>query len=116
MDSNKGDFLVVVAINHAFCHSNNELRNNTEGPGANQGDTTDLEELKDFVMAELLWDPTLDPDALIAEFIVGYYGEACTVTMCLFLMLKFHRDRAQISGCEACGVLVCVCVCVFVFV
>ena len=45
-----------------------------EGPGINAGDGTDLEELKDFVMSELLWDASLDPDTLIAEFLRGYYG------------------------------------------
>jgi hypothetical protein len=40
-----------------------------EGPGLMQGDGSDLEELKDYVMAEMLWDPTLDPEALITEFL-----------------------------------------------
>lgn len=25
-------------------------------------------------MAEMLWDPSLDPDALIVEFLLLYYG------------------------------------------
>ena len=36
-----------------------------EGPGLAEGDGSDLEELKDYVMAELLWDPSLDPDQVI---------------------------------------------------
>lgn len=40
-----------------------------EGPGLIQGDGSDLEELKDYLMAEMLWDPTLDPEALISEFL-----------------------------------------------
>ena len=40
------------------------------------GDGTDMEELKDWVMSEMMWDPTLDPDVLIAEFLAGYYGKA----------------------------------------
>jgi hypothetical protein len=47
-----------------------------EGPGVHVGDGTDLEELKDYVMAEMLWDPTLNPEALVSEFIDGYYGNA----------------------------------------
>eukprot|EP01052_Picozoa_sp_SAG31_P009791 SAG31_NODE_523_length_14545_cov_4.805067_8_plen_384_part_00 len=47
-----------------------------EGPGINAGDGTDLEELKDFLMSELLWDASLDPDTLIAEFLLAYYGRA----------------------------------------
>ena len=45
-----------------------------EGPGMAEGDGSDLEELKDYVMAEMLWDPSLDPDQLIAEFLLLYYG------------------------------------------
>jgi hypothetical protein len=47
-----------------------------EGPGMGAGDGTDMEELKDYVMAEMMWDPTLDSDALITEFLDGYYGHA----------------------------------------
>ena len=35
---------------------------------------SDLEELKDYIMGEMLWDPTNDPAVLIAEFLAGYYG------------------------------------------
>ena len=38
-----------------------------EGPGLAEGDGSDLEELKDYVMAELLWDPSLDPDQVILK-------------------------------------------------
>jgi hypothetical protein len=27
-------------------------------------------------MAEMMWNPTLDPDVLITEFLQGYYGKA----------------------------------------
>lgn len=47
-----------------------------EGPGLGPGDGTDLEELKDYVMASMLWDPTLNPEVLISEFLNGYYGIA----------------------------------------
>ena len=46
------------------------------GAGVAPGDGTDMEELKDWVMSEMMWDPTLDPDVLIAEFLAGYYGKA----------------------------------------
>jgi len=36
----------------------------------------DLNELRAWVMAHLLWDPSRDNDALIAEFVEGYYGPA----------------------------------------
>ena len=43
-----------------------------EGPGVGPGDGTELEELKDYVMSEMLWDVSLEPDVLITEFLNGY--------------------------------------------
>ena len=43
-----------------------------EGPGVGPGDGTELEELKDYVMSEMLWDVSLEPDVLITEFLDGY--------------------------------------------
>ena len=37
---------------------------------------SDLEELKNFVMAEMLWDPTASPTALASDFLRFYYGAA----------------------------------------
>ena len=31
--------------------------------------------LKDYVLASMMWDPTQNPDALISEFLIGYYSE-----------------------------------------
>eukprot|EP01052_Picozoa_sp_SAG31_P042844 SAG31_NODE_6935_length_1844_cov_1.910029_2_plen_405_part_00 len=58
-----------------------------EGPGLGQrqanpwgddptgpGPGTDMEELKDYVMATLLWDPTLAVADVVNEFVVGYFG------------------------------------------
>ena len=45
-----------------------------EGPGISVGDGSDLVEMKDYVMAEMMWDPSLDPDVLITEFLKGYYS------------------------------------------
>lgn len=36
----------------------------------------DMEELKNFLIGKMLWDPTLDPEALIEQFLIGYFGEA----------------------------------------
>ena len=56
-----------------------------EGPGINAGDGTDLEELKDFLMSELLWDVSLDPEALIAEFLLAYYGPVAAKYIRLYM-------------------------------
>ena len=41
----------------------------------------DADELKSWVIAHLLWDPSLDDKALIAEFVNGYYGAAAGPVM-----------------------------------
>lgn len=33
-----------------------------------------FDEIKSYVVAKLLWDPTLDTDTLIKDFVQGYYG------------------------------------------
>ena len=36
----------------------------------------DMEELKNWLIGKMLWDPTLDPDVLIEQFLTGYFGKA----------------------------------------
>lgn len=45
---------------------------NPEGPGAG----TDMEELKDYLMASMMWDPTQNAAEVMNEFLVGYYSAA----------------------------------------
>ena len=33
-------------------------------------------QLKDYLMAEALWDPTIDANATITKFLSGYYADA----------------------------------------
>jgi hypothetical protein len=41
------------------------------------------------VISHMLWDPSRDPDALITEFVTGYYGKAATpVLACLDLIVE----------------------------
>ncbi len=44
--------------------------------GAYQSYGSEMAELRAWVLAKLLWDPTRDSQALIDEFIAGYYGAA----------------------------------------
>lgn len=46
------------------------------GEGAYTGPGTEFGNLRTWLAARMLWDPTLDPDDLIQEFCVGYYGPA----------------------------------------
>jgi len=44
--------------------------------GSYQSFGGEMAELKAWVLAKMLWDPSRDPDALIQEFLRGYYGNA----------------------------------------
>ncbi|MCP5520037.1 MAG: DUF4838 domain-containing protein [Verrucomicrobiales bacterium] len=44
--------------------------------GAYQSYGSEFTELRAWVLAQLLWDPTQDDRALIDEFLTGYYGKA----------------------------------------
>lgn len=44
--------------------------------GAYQSTGADMAELKAWVLAQLMWNPRQDVNALIQEFLVGYYGPA----------------------------------------
>ena len=43
---------------------------------AHNGPGSDLAELRDYVTASMMWDPTQQPQTLIAEFLDGFYGGA----------------------------------------
>lgn len=44
--------------------------------GAYSGPGGDMNELKDFVLARMMWDTTLNASVLIDDFLTGYYGAA----------------------------------------
>ena len=44
--------------------------------GAYQSPGADMAELKAWVLAKVLWDPSRDPEKLVDEFLKGYYGAA----------------------------------------
>lgn len=54
--------------------------------------------LKQWVLAHLLWDPSQDENALIGEFVRGYYGEAAAPHVLRYLSLV--NDRAAREGLE----------------
>ena len=52
-----------------------------EGEPTNRGEIySDLEELKNYVMAQMLWDPTQDPQRLSADFLRFYCERSLTVS------------------------------------
>jgi len=55
------------------------VENNVTGvfeQGAYQGPGAEMEQLRSWVLAKLLWDPTLKDKGLVKEFLAGYYGPA----------------------------------------
>jgi hypothetical protein len=47
--------------------------------GTYTGAGGDMSELKDFVLSQLMFDPSLDAERLISQFLVGYYGERASI-------------------------------------
>jgi hypothetical protein len=47
-----------------------------QGSYALRGQGGEFAELRAYLLAKLLWDPSLDPDAVINDFLQGYYGAA----------------------------------------
>ena len=56
---------------------------------------TEMAELRAWVVAQLLWDPSRDPDHLIREFADGYYGPAGRE---IVAYLNVMHDAAEASG------------------
>lgn len=63
--------------------------------GAYVGPGAEMAGLKAWVLAKLLWDPTLDGDELVKEFVSGYY-EAAGPNVLAYLDLL--HDAAEASG------------------
>ncbi|MHC4438044.1 MAG: DUF4838 domain-containing protein, partial [Planctomycetota bacterium] len=63
--------------------------------GAYTSNGAEMAELRAWVLAKLLWDPTLDGQELIDEFIAGYYGPAGPH---IKEYLKITHDAVEASG------------------
>ncbi|MEN8007430.1 MAG: DUF4838 domain-containing protein [Candidatus Krumholzibacteriota bacterium] len=59
------------------------------------GSRSDLSELKQYVIAKLLWDPDRDVSVLVDDFMAGYYGEAAGHMRRYFDLM---HDRLPASG------------------
>lgn len=60
-----------------FMAANNVIAVLEQGYG--RGLTGDLQPLHNYLACKLMWNPNLDQEALIREFLEGYYGEAAPV-------------------------------------
>ena len=63
--------------------------------GAYTSNGAEMAELRAWVLAKLLWDPTLDGQTVIGEFIEGYYGPA---GLHIRDYLKITHDAVEASG------------------
>ncbi len=63
--------------------------------GAYGSSGAEMAELRAWVLAKLLWDPTRDGEALTKEFIEGYYGPAAPH---IKAYLKVTHDAVEASG------------------
>jgi len=63
--------------------------------GAYQSYGSEMAELRGWVLAKLLWDPSRDADALVNEFVDGYYGPAAEH---IRAYLRLTHDAVDASG------------------
>ena len=63
--------------------------------GAYQSYGSEMAELRAWVLAKLLWDPSRDAQKLIDEFLAGYYGPAAGP---IRAYLKLTHDAVEASG------------------
>ena len=56
----------------------------------------DFVRMRNWVISHLMWNPELDANKLISEFLTGYYGEKATY----FLLMYFNKiiDKAESTG------------------
>ena len=67
--------------------------------GAYAGYGAEMSELRSWVLAKLLWDPSLDDQALIREFLRGYYGNGAEEPLFRYLRLMFEKSQGVYLRC-----------------
>lgn len=68
--------------------------------GAYQSTGSEMAELRAWVLAKLLWDPARDPEALVNEFVDGYYGAAAPQIRAYLTLIHDAVDGAgDALGC-----------------
>ncbi|MBI5866312.1 MAG: DUF4838 domain-containing protein [Planctomycetes bacterium] len=63
--------------------------------GAYQSYGSEMAELRGWVLAKLLWDPSRDPQKLVDEFLDGYYGSSASHVRAY---LKLTHDAVETAG------------------
>ncbi len=63
----------------------------------------ELAELRQYLAAQLMWDPTRDPSAIRAEFCRGYYGAAADQVLTYLARLDEEAERPDVHAFGAWG-------------
>jgi hypothetical protein len=75
---------------------------NTKGVfelGAYQGYGGEMAEMRDWVLAQLLWNPQLDQNKLIQEFLKGYYGNAAAEPIWDYMEMMQSYSKGVYVSC-----------------
>jgi len=67
--------------------------------GAYQSNSSEMEELRAWVLARLLWNPNADDNALINEFLNGYYGNGAARYIRQYLDLLHEASHGYYLTC-----------------
>lgn len=67
--------------------------------GAYQSNGAEMEELRAWLLAQLLWNPQQDDRALIREFLDGYYGRAAASPIQRYLDLMENASKGYYLAC-----------------
>jgi hypothetical protein len=68
------------------------------GQGSYQSPGGDMAEIKAWVIAKLLWNPSLDPGTLINDFMHGYFGPASPPIMKYYLALQKRANNSSVHA------------------
>ncbi|HJN14477.1 MAG TPA: DUF4838 domain-containing protein, partial [Armatimonadota bacterium] len=71
------------------------VQGNYQSPGG------ELAELRQYLAAQLMWDPTKDPVAIRTEFCRGYYGAAAGEVLAYLARLDDEADRPDVHAFAA---------------
>jgi hypothetical protein len=67
--------------------------------GAHGGYGAEMGEMRAWVLAQLMWNPSLDDKKLITEFLQGYYGKAAALPIQNYLNLMLDKSQGVYLGC-----------------
>jgi len=89
----------VIGDDLRFYRDNGVISIYEQGSYNNCGSLADLGDLRTWLVSKLLWNPSLDANTLINEFLNGYYGKAApAVREYIDLMLKSLDRHPEIGG------------------